>query len=298
MQRRALGKGLEALLPDLLGASDKRLMEIPTDRVRPNKFQPRTILDEAKLKELAASIKGKGVVQPILVSASADGYEIVAGERRWRAALMAGIDRIPAVIIEAEGANPLELALVENLLREDLNPLDEAEAYRKLVEDFGLSQEEVAKRVGKDRASIANYLRLKKLPAEVKTAIGEGKLTVGHAKAILSLESPSDQVSLKRQIDRKGLSVRQAESLASKMKSGPKLTGGGEKDPFIGQFEDRLRRRLATMVRIRLSRKGGKIEISFASQEELDRIVGLIGQDSSKAPINPSRGEGHFFRGA
>lgn len=280
MQRKALGKGLEALLPDLLRPSDKRFLEVPADKVHPNPFQPRTIFDDAKLKELAASIKEKGVVQPILVRASAEGYEIVAGERRWRAALMAGIERIPALVIEGEGPGNLEIALVENLLREDLNPLDEAEAYRKLTEDFGLSQEDVARKVGKDRASIANYLRLKKLPAEVRAAVSENKLSMGHAKALLSLGSPAEQVGLKRQIIKKGLSVRQAEALASKLKSGPKPKTGGGNYLFVKEFEDALSRSLATRVRLKLSKKGGKIEISFASQEELDRIACLIGGKS------------------
>ena len=245
----------------------------------PGRFQPRRDFSAATLEELALSIKEQGIVQPIVVVARGDKFEIVAGERRWRAAAKAGLARVPVVVREKRSDKEmLEIALVENLQREDLNPLEAAAAYSRLKEEFHLTQEDVARRVGKDRASVANALRLLKLPLSVREKIQNGSLSAGHAKALAALVSADDQERLADEILRRALSVRQTEKRVASFSSEGKVTRERRSDPFTRDAEEKLSRRLKTRVRIARSRRGGKIEIAFGSEEELmglfDRLSG------------------------
>ncbi|MBI4378440.1 MAG: ParB/RepB/Spo0J family partition protein, partial [Nitrospinae bacterium] len=217
MQRRALGKGLKALIPDV-DKSRGEILEIPIEDVRPNRYQPRKMFNDNRLAELVDSIKEKGIVQPIIVQRIDDGYELIAGERRWRAAQKAGMDKIPALVRVVTGEESLELALIENIQRENLNPLEEARAYQRLANEFQLTQEEISKKVGKDRSSVANYLRLLKLPQEIQDSISNEELTMGHARAILSLPSVKEQIHLKDRIIKRGMSVREVESFINRNK--------------------------------------------------------------------------------
>lgn len=282
MRKQALGKGLSALLP---GREDVPRgtfpQEVDVERLIPSRFQPRRGFSADALAELAASIREQGVVQPIVVVARGEKFEIVAGERRWRAAAAAGLERVPVVVREkATDKELLEIALVENLQREDLNPLEEAAAYARLKEEFHLTQEEVARRVGKDRATVANSLRLLKLPSGVRERILRGELSAGHAKALASLSSPDDQEKLAYEIVRRALSVRQAEKRVAALSAQPKLRRERRRDPFIRDAEEKLSRRLATRVRILRRRRGGRIEIAFGSEEEL---IGLYERLSGKS---------------
>jgi ParB family transcriptional regulator, chromosome partitioning protein len=245
----------------------------------PGRFQPRRNFSAATLEELALSIKEQGIVQPIVVVARGDKFEIVAGERRWRAAAKAGLARVPVVVREkGSDKEMLEIALVENLQREDLNPLEAAAAYSRLKEEFHLTQEDVARRVGKDRATVANALRLLKLPSSVREKIQNGSLSAGHAKALAALVSADDQERLADEILRRALSVRQTEKRVASFSSEGKVTRERRSDPFTRDAEEKLSRRLKTRVRIARSRRGGKIEIAFGSEEELmglfDRLSG------------------------
>ena len=245
----------------------------------PGRFQPRRNFSAATLEELALSIKEQGIVQPIVVVARGDKFEIVAGERRWRAAAKAGLARVPIVVREkGSDKEMLEIALVENLQREDLNPLEAAAAYSRLKEEFHLTQEDVARRVGKDRATVANALRLLKLPSSVREKIQNGSLSAGHAKALAALVSADDQERLADEILRRALSVRQTEKRVASFSSEGKVTRERRSDPFTRDAEEKLSRRLKTRVRIARSRRGGKIEIAFGSEEELmglfDRLSG------------------------
>ena len=278
-QRKALGRGLSALLgtPDL---ESDRLREIDVDRIIPNSNQPRKSFNDSTLEELAASISTHGIVQPIVVRSLQDGvFQIVAGERRWRAAQRAGLLRVPALVREAEEHQALELALVENVQRENLNPIDEARAYQRLLSEFGMTQEDLAGRVGKSRASVANLLRLLQLPGELQQWLLEGRLSVGHAKAILSLSGADEMIEAAREIIRENYSVRQAESLVSRPRGKPnrKKSGNGD-DPNVSAALLALERALGTKVLIRQTNGRGRIEIHFHSREELDRLYsGLLG---------------------
>lgn len=269
-KRGGLGKGLDALLRSTEGVEGE-VRWVDPRRVSPNPLQPRKQVDEGALEELAASIREKGVLQPLIVRPKGEGYEIVAGERRWRAALRAGLKAVPVIVKEVSDLEALELALVENLQRQDLNPLEEAEAYRTLIEEFGYTQEEVARRVGKDRSSVANALRLLKLPEEVKEALKEGRITAGHARAILSAGSRDAQLSLLRRILREGMSVRDAERATKGSQK-----GDGKVDPDVELLLDELRAILRAPVRIRGSRGRGRLEIEFGSLEDLERIIEII----------------------
>jgi ParB family chromosome partitioning protein len=270
MARQALGRGLSALLATSKGSAP--MHEIPVDMITPNRAQPRKRFNPASLAELAETIKAKGLAQPVLVRRAGDRYELIAGERRWRAARLAGLKTIPAVLREASDREALELALVENLQREDLNPLDEAAGFQVLLKD--MTQEELGRRVGRDRATVANTLRLLKLPREVQDAVADDRITAGHARAILQLETPAAQIALFRRILRDGLSVRAAESAAQRL---AKPGGGRVRRGAIAADED-LSRALGTKVRIRRSGKRGAIVIEFYSAEELDRLVHLLGR--------------------
>jgi ParB family transcriptional regulator, chromosome partitioning protein len=277
-KRPALGKGLSALIPD---APEPRLssLEVDIDRLSPNEFQPRAHVDDARLTELARSIQSNGVIQPIVVRRLGDRFQIIAGERRWRAAGRAGLLRVPVVIRDVAAGQEkslLEMALIENIQREDLNPIEEATAYRRLSEEFQLTQEDIAARVGKDRASVANYVRLLKLPDEVRSEVGSGRLSMGHARALLALEDEAEQRRTAREIIARGLSVRQTEALVKKpgdrgvpAKEAPAPRPA---DVHTRAAEERLRLALGTRVRIVRQGERGRIEIDFGSEDELIRL--------------------------
>ncbi|HEY3204038.1 MAG TPA: ParB/RepB/Spo0J family partition protein [Thermoanaerobaculia bacterium] len=281
-RKPALGRGLSALLP---GKDDVPRGtfggEVEIERLTPSRFQPRRNFSEAALADLAQSIREQGIVQPIVVVARGEKFEIVAGERRWRAAALAGLERVPIAVREkASDRDLLEAALVENLQREDLNPLEAAEAYARLREEFGLTQEKIAERVGKDRTTVANTLRLLRLPSSVREKIRSGELSGGHARALAALASADEQERLAEEIVRRALSVRQTEKRVARMASGEKVTRERRRDPFTRDAEEKLARRLQTRVRIVRRRRGGRIEIAFGSEEEL---IGLFERLSGKA---------------
>lgn len=276
-----LGKGLAALLPDGadVGGRSPRFAEIEVELVRANPQQPRTNFDEQGLQELAASIKEKGVVQPIIVRRMDGVYELIAGERRLRAARLAGLERIPAFVAEvADGSEALELALIENLQREDLNPLEQAEGFHRLSEHYGLTQEQISQRVGKSRAAVANTLRLLNLPRDVQTSLRSGQITAGHARAILSFDDRERQVILWKRIIKDGLSVRRAEQLAKRLSPvHAPAPPQKRKSAHVAHVEERLRNLLGTNVRLHYRKgKGGSIEIEYYSDEDLDRLLELF----------------------
>lgn len=274
-QKQALGRGLSALLPgrdEVPRETGAREVEI--GRLVPNRFQPRREFREGSLAELAASIREQGIVQPIVVTTRGEKLEIVAGERRWRAAAIAGLTKVPVVWRERQSESDLlEAALVENLQREDLNPLDAAEAYARLKDEFRFSHERIAERVGKDRTTVTNALRLLKLPESVRGRIRSGLLSAGHARALVSLVSADDQERLAEEILRRGLSVRQTEKRVASFGSADKLRRERRRDPFTHDAEEKLSRRLRARVRIVRRRRGGRVEIAFASEDEL---IGLF----------------------
>jgi len=277
-KRPALGKGLSALIPDLPEAPRTAPFEVDVDRLAPNTFQPRATPDQGQLEELAKSIRSNGVIQPIVVRKIGDRFEIIAGERRWRAAQLAGLARVPIVVRDVAAGQErslLEMALIENIQREDLNPIEQALAYRRLTDDFQLTQEDVAGAVGKDRTSIANHLRLLRLPDEVRADVAAGTLSMGHARALLSLPTEADQRRVARDVIARGLSVRETESLAKKIADGSTPAPAAAPKPVdvhTRAAEERLRLALGTRVRIVRKGKAGRIEIDFGSEEELIRI--------------------------
>jgi ParB family transcriptional regulator, chromosome partitioning protein len=278
-RKQALGRGLSALIPGEDVPRGTPLQEVEIERLGAGRYQPRREFPESGLEELAASIREHGVVQPLVVVPRGDGFEVVAGERRLRAARLAGLERVPVVVREKPSDRELlELALVENLQREDLNPIEEAEAYGRLREEFSLTQEQIAAAVGKDRATVANSLRILRLPMTVKNLVREGALSGGHARAIAGLASPGDQEGLAEEAVRRGLSVRQTEARVARIAAGPKLRREKRRDPFTRDAEEKLSRRLRTRVRIARRRRGGEIELQFGSEEELiglfERLMG------------------------
>lgn len=291
MKRKALGKGLSALLPEVPEPSGEGLLEIDIKRIDPNPHQPRQRMEPGKLQELARSLQQDGVMQPVVVRKTGSRYQLIAGERRWRAARIAGLTRVPAVIREVEDDRLLELALIENVQREDLNAIEEAGAYKRLVTDLGLSQEQVADRVGKDRSTVANLLRLLRLPEPVRNAIAKRELSSGHARPLLAIPDVNAQVDIAREIIEKGLSVRDVERLVKDYtkakKPEKKGTGLAQSDPNTREAEDRLRMALGTKVRIARKGRGGQMEISFYSEEELGRIYEILlrGARSKAAPV-------------
>jgi len=276
-KRPALGKGLSALIPD---APEPRIspVEVDIDRLAPNDFQPRAHADDARLEELTRSIKSNGIIQPIVVRQLGDRFQIIAGERRWRAAMRAGLARVPVVVRDVapgQERSLLEMALIENIQREDLNPIEEAQAYRRLADDFQLKQEQIADAVGKDRASVANTLRLLKLPAEVRAEIVAGTLSMGHARALLALPTEAEQRRAARDVIARNLSVRETEALVKKITDAAPPTAPAAPKPVdvhTRAAEERLRLALGTRVRIVRQGTRGRIEIDFASEEELIRI--------------------------
>jgi len=282
VKRPALGKGIGALLSSAAQEGGKKYFSCPIEELKPHARQPRKTFDNTKMSELVASIQEKGVIQPLVVRRQDDYYQIIAGERRWRAAQKAGLERVPVVIQDVSEDWALEIALIENIQREDLNPLEEAEAYRYLMDSFDLLQEEVAKRVGKDRSTVANALRLLRLPDQVKNDVVENRLSMGHARALLALEQDEDIIEASLEVIRMKLSVRDTEKLVKKIKGllGTKITKNQvpmEVDPNLLALENSLRQQLGTQVRVHAKDEGGKIEISYHDQEELSRILDLIG---------------------
>lgn len=281
IKRPALGRGLSALIRDTAPppprdppAADRgRPTELDIDLLTPNPRQPRAHIDDARLEELAQSIRANGVIQPIVVRRVGDSYEIVAGERRWRASQRAGLLKVPVAVREVPDDKLLEVALIENIQREDLNPIEEAQAYRKLTDELQLSQETIAAQVGKDRATIANYMRLLRLPVEVRTAISEGELSMGHAKALLSLTDEAAQRRVGRDVIARGLSVRETEALV-RSETTPKAEAPPPPrvDANTRAAEERLKLALGTRVRIIRKGRGGRIEVDFTSEPELQRL--------------------------
>lgn len=273
--KTALGKGLEALLPE----RGDEVVRIETEKIIPNQYQPRKVFREEALQELAASIREKGVLQPVIVSRTGDGsFRLIAGERRWRASQIAGLKKIPALIKELSSQDAIEVALIENIQREELNPVETAEAFQRLLREFRLTQEDLSQRVGKDRATIANYLRILKLPDRIKTYINEGRISLGHAKAILSLEREEHQMEAVGEVLKKGLSVRETEALCRRL-SQPREQKKREKLPEVEVLENRLTRSLGTKVSIQHKDKRGKIEIEYYSLDELDRLLEILERD-------------------
>jgi ParB family transcriptional regulator, chromosome partitioning protein len=277
-KRPALGKGLSALIPDA-PASREPSVDADIDSLAPNDFQPRFSVDDARLQELAQSIRANGIIQPIVVRRVGDRFQIIAGERRWRAAKLAGLQRVPIAVRdvgEGQQQSLLEMALIENVQREDLNPIEEGLAYKRLGDEFQLKQEEIATAVGKDRASVANYVRLLRLPEEVRTEVASGRLSMGHARALLSLSDEAEQRRMARDVVARSLSMRETESLVKKLveSSGPRIDSAATKTTNVHTraAEDRLKLMLGTRVRIVRHGTRGRIEIDFVSEEELIRI--------------------------
>ncbi len=284
---RPLGKGLSALLaprtaspqaPQTQSPSPENPASLQIDSIAPNPVQPRSVFLSDRLEELAASIRANGIIQPLIVRRHGEGYQIIAGERRWRAAKLAGLTQVPVVIQDVADPRMLELALIENIQREDLNPIELAQAYERLGSELGLSQEEIGKRTGKDRTSITNILRLLRLPKEVQLMLAEHRLAMGHAKAILGLNSADDQIELAQKAASQGLSVRQVETLVNEANSERPKHGSGPRretpqDPNVRAAIDELERALGTRVRIvELTDQRGRIEIEYYSQADLDRL--------------------------
>jgi ParB family chromosome partitioning protein len=281
MNRKALGRGLGALLSsDRTIELDSEPTEVDLNLIVPGPMQPRSHFDEASLQSLAESIRSHGIVQPLLVRRRGDGYELIAGERRWRAAKLAGLARVPIVVKEVPDESLLEIALIENIQRENLNPIEEAQAYKKLIETVGLTQESLGARVGRDRSYITNYLRLLRLPDDLQQLVKDGRLSTGHARTIVGLSQPDIQRRVARQVIDGGLSVRATEHLVQKLAEGrpAKNTAPRPIDPNLRAAETKLRRALGTQVRITQSGPDGRgrVEISFFNNRDLDRIYSLL----------------------
>jgi ParB family chromosome partitioning protein len=281
-RRPALGKGLSALIPDAPEPPRTGVMEVDIDLLAPNDLQPRVQMDETKLRELADSIKANGIIQPILVRRTGNTYRIIAGERRWRAAQSAGLHKVPVVVRDVSGSGKelLELALIENIQRENLNAVDEALAYRRLADEFGLTQDQIAAAVGKDRSSVANFMRLLKLPDEVRADLVSGALSMGHARALLALPDASAQRHAAREVISRGLSVRDAELLIKKLGDPERERSGKpaapKADVHTRAAEDRMRFALGAKVRIIRRGGGGVIQVDFGSESELNRLYELL----------------------
>ncbi|MGI6376237.1 MAG: ParB/RepB/Spo0J family partition protein [Anaerolineae bacterium] len=285
-RRRALGRGLDALIPET-PAQPGGLREASLDAIAPNPLQPRTHFDEAELQELAASIREMGLIQPLIVQAvpveagQAERYQLITGERRWRASRLAGLERVPVVVKDVTPQEMLELALVENIQRADLNPLEEATAYQQLADEFGLTQDRIADRVGRSRASVANTMRLLRLPEEIRAGLLTGEVSEGHARALLMLDDADEQMLAYRSVVRRALSVRQTEELVRRLQSPPLQTGQrSRRSAETEALERRLREALGTKVDLFRSRKGGRVVIHFYSEEELQALLDRMAADS------------------
>jgi ParB family chromosome partitioning protein len=278
-KRKALGKGLSALIPDAheLEDAEARFFQCPVETIEPNPYQPRQSFSADELEEMVNSVREKGIITPLLVSKTEAGYRLIAGERRWRAAQKAGLKRVPVVVREATPTESLELALIENIHRKDLNPIEEALAYRKLLEETGVTQDALAKRLGRERSSMTNLLRLLNLPVFIQKDVIDGRLHMGHARALAGLKTREAQKALRDKIIEKGLSVRQAETLAKTKKApGRSKKKDPELDYYFQSLADDLKRSLGTKVDIKKGGKGGHIVVYFYSDEELDRLLELL----------------------
>jgi len=281
MERRALGKGLSALIPEkaVVGETHKEeIVYVQSGQIKSNPFQPREDFDQLSIEELAQSIKEKGVIQPLLVRRRGDDYELIAGERRLRAANILGLKEIPIIVRDVSDQDSLELALIENIQREGLNPIEEVHAYQHLIDKFKVTQEKISEVLGKARVTITNTLRLLKLPHEIQEEMKKGRISFAHGRALLEIEDANHQRKLVQDIISKGLSVRELESLIKS--SRPKLIkrkiGQGQREPLVAILEEQLQHALATKVRISKRKKRGHINIEFYSQEDLERIVNVI----------------------
>ena len=283
LHRKALGKGLEALIPSAVAASTMDpvapstpgVRELSIEEIGPNPYQPRTRFDDEGLQELASSIKATGVLQPVMVRRDGDSYQLVVGERRLRAARMAGLENIPAIVRELSDTEMMELALIENIQRENLNAIDEAKAYQALVVRVGLTHDQISERVGKQRSSVTNALRLLSLPVEVQDMVSRGTLTAGHGRALLGLESGGDQLATARYVQSKGFSVRRTEALINRKlrREHSRPRAGAAKLNGLSEWETRLQQKFGTRVSIVAGRKGGKVEFEYYGQDDLERLL-------------------------
>jgi ParB family chromosome partitioning protein len=288
MSRKALGRGLNALFTQ--GATlDHDLMELDIGRIDPAEGQPRSSFKESALEELAQSIRHNGIIQPLVVRRRGDRFQIIAGERRWRAAQKAGLHTVPCIVKEVSDDNTLEISLIENIQREELNPIEEANAYKKLLDRGELTQEEVSQRVGKTRSSITNALRLLKLPVEIQKLVEDERLSMGHARALLSLDSVEQQIAIAREIITKSLSVRDTEQIVKRSQTAghahiqkPSRVSNNTEAPNILAAETKLSKRLGSPVRIKLSRNGGVVEIRFSSSDDLSRLFDALMQTQER----------------
>lgn len=276
-QKSSLGKGLGAILPDFIDDINKRpsFIMCGIEELFPNRFQPRKDFNDTDQKQLVASLKKTGIIQPIVVRKTERGYEIIAGERRWRAAQAGGLQEVPVIVREAGDLEVAEISLIENVQREELNAVEEASAYQTLMDKFGLSQEEISSRVGKDRSTIANTVRLLKLPEKVKQALIKKEITPGHARALLALNSADEQLKTLHLILNKGLSVREAEFLIKGLKK-PPVTSKPNRNPDIVELERRLSSHIMAQVKINYGKTRGKIEVMFTGNEELNRLLNIL----------------------
>jgi len=277
-KKKALGKGIEALIPEKEEVETGDIVNINLNQISPGRFQPRKQFNPEKHKELVASIREKGIMQPILVRPAKDreGFEVIAGERRLRAARELGFEQIPAFIKEVKDEEALELSLIENIQREELNPIEEAYAYRELIDRFNLTQEDVAKAVGKDRSTISNILRLLKLPKRIQDYVSRETLSTGHARAILAIENERQQIEIAEEIVKRGLSVRETEALVKRSKKKEIVKPKRTKDLYIKEIEEELQRILGTKVTIVQGKKRGKIQLEFYTPADLERLINLL----------------------
>ncbi|MGG2482551.1 ParB/RepB/Spo0J family partition protein [Brevibacillus borstelensis] len=278
---RGLGKGLNALITSNMIEEEEHVLEIPVADIRPNPYQPRKEFESSAIEELAQSIKEHGIIQPLIVRKSIKGYELVAGERRLRAAKSLGLKKVAAVVKDYSDQQLMEIALIENLQRENLNPLEEAEAYEKLISHHSYTQEQLAKKIGKSRPHVANMLRLLQLPEQIRKMVSASDLSMGHARALLGVEKEELQLQLAKEAVKKGISVRQLEELVKQANVSRETSKKKplKKEPQLIQLEERLRSRLGTSVKIKKGTKRGKIEIDFYSQEDLQRILEILEQE-------------------
>ena len=278
MEKRALGKGLSALIPTKESAQESResVLQLKISKIKTNKYQPRLEFNKEKLEELMSSIKEKGVVQPVLVRKAGEEYELIAGERRLRAVTNLGMDTIPAIVKDVADLDMLEISLIENIQREELNPIEEANAFQKFITDFNFTQERIAKALGKDRSTIANIIRLLGLPKKIQDFISKDLISAGHAKAILSLAGEMDQLRVANLVVKKGLSVRETEALVSRRASGAKPRQAQGKDKNISDIETSLQQLFGTRVKILHGKKRGRITIDYYSSDDLNRILDIV----------------------
>jgi len=282
MNKKALGKGLGAFIPEEFGIlKDERFAEIELEEIKPNPFQPRMRFDDETIDELAQSIKESGIVQPVIVTPESDHYKIIVGERRWRAAQKAGLRKIPVLIRNIPKDKELEVSLIENIHREELNALEIAHAYQRLIDEFGYAQHELADKVGKDRSSVANYIRLLKLPQEIQDRLGGGEITMGHARALLALEETATQLYACRQIIDRNLSVRNTEALVNRLKKKAPRTQRSLADPDLHALQEEMLKCLGTKVLVTGSRNKGVVKIYYFSLDDLNRIYDRVKGASS-----------------